>query len=147
MICHVQEACHQHVSTYIMHVGKVGGPHRTSFLFCSLVVKVCYVQKACHQHVVIVHVICVAAWEWNLCHSLSVQSILHFYTDVHAVIVNWTTVKCASLAGHHDTAQVPEEKSLQISVEHAHLFTNSFHPADPHHLCSAQSSETTLTML
>ena len=35
VICRVQEACHHHVSTYIMYVGKVGGTHRTSYPFHS----------------------------------------------------------------------------------------------------------------
>ena len=72
VICRVQEACHHHVSTYIMYVGKVGGPHRTSYPFHSFVVK-CYVQKACRQRVVNVQIVCVAAWEWNLGHSLFMQ--------------------------------------------------------------------------
>lgn len=51
MIYHVQEACHQHVSTYAMYVGKVKQALIVfQPVFLRFVVVICHVQKACHHH-------------------------------------------------------------------------------------------------
>ncbi len=128
----------------MLYAGKVDGPHRTSF---RCFVMICCVQQACRQRVVNMHIIGVAAWDQNLCLSLSMQSIFRLHSNLPAVTVKWTTVKCADLAGRHDTAYVSDEEYLQLNAQHVVFSQPYSNPADAHHLSSAQSSETTLTML
>lgn len=103
----------------------------------------CHVQKACHQQVANAQIICVAACYGT--HSLCVKSFFWFFTVLHGVTC--TIVKCADLAGRYDIVSVPEEESLQFNVQHAFQPQPASNSADAHHLCSAQSSEATLTML